>query len=78
MDQKVYLKNGRPVRSPTETLLTISLPKQLKLDMKEVAEESDRSLSEVVRYCFEFAQGRDFRDIPEMAAYWLRKGQGKS
>jgi predicted transcriptional regulator len=56
-------------RAPSETSLTISLPVDKKKLLKRRAEDSDRTVSQVVRYAIEYCEKIKWKGIPEMEPY---------
>lgn len=62
-------------RSDSETTMTTSVPRSLKMSLIELADKSDRSVSQLVRYAVAYCEQTGWRDIPEVAPYVKTKGK---
>jgi hypothetical protein len=77
-DSKTYTRVRRVrVRSDKESLLTFSLPKELKVDIRERAEQADRPVSQLIRYAIEVQEKRGWVDVPTVAVA-LKEWEAKS
>lgn len=66
-DERAYKRVRKtPVRSPDETTITFNCSKEMKVQLLEQANASDRPLSQVIRYGLEYHIERKWVDIPQV------------
>lgn len=78
-DTKSYTRKsgdraGKRVRSSSEALLTISLPKDQKQDMRARSIQGGlENVSKLLRRCFEAQEERGWADVPEVQVLLKKK-----